>query len=141
VPVDDVAAGLGAGELSPWRMDLQTAPTGARVLNDAYNASPASVEAALRSLVSLDADRFHAVLGPMAELGPDGPGEHRRIATVAEQLGVRVVAYQTDKYGPAPVDDLDEVLRALGPLGGRDAVLVKGSRVAGLERVAAALLS
>jgi UDP-N-acetylmuramoyl-tripeptide--D-alanyl-D-alanine ligase len=141
VPVDDVAAGLGSAELSPWRMDLRTAPSGARVLNDAYNASPASVEAALRSLVSLDADRFHAVLGPMAELGADGPAEHRRIAAVAEELGVRLVAFRTDEYGPAPVDDLDEVLGVLGPLDGGDAVLVKGSRVAGLERVAEALLS
>lgn len=141
VPIDDVTVGLGAGELSPWRMDLQTAPSGARVLNDAYNASPASVEAALRSLVSLDVDRFHAVLGPMAELGAGGPAEHRRIAAVAEELGVRLVAFETGDYGPAPVADLDGVMVALGPLDGGDAVLVKGSRVAGLERVAAALLS
>lgn len=141
VPVEDVAVGLGAGELSPWRMELRTAPGGARVLNDAYNASPASVEAALRSLVCLDAERFYAVLGPMAELGADGPAEHRRIAAVAEGLGVQLVAFQTGEYGPVPVPDIEGVLGVLGPLGEGDAVLVKGSRVAGLERVAEALLS
>lgn len=141
VPVDDVAVGLAAGELSPWRMDLRTAPSGARVLNDAYNAGPASVEAALRSLVTLDAARCQAVLGPMAELGDAGPAEHRRIAAVAEELGVRVVAFRTVDYGVDVVDDIDAAVAALGSLGPADAVLVKGSRVAGLERLAEALLS
>ncbi len=141
VPVDDVAVGLASGELSPWRMDLRTAPSGARVLNDAYNAGPASVEAALRSLVALGAERRQAVLGPMAELGDAGPAEHRRIAHVAEEHGVRIVAFRTDDYGVDAVDDIDAALAALGPLGPGDAVLVKGSRVAGLERLAEALLS
>jgi UDP-N-acetylmuramoyl-tripeptide--D-alanyl-D-alanine ligase len=43
VPVDEVAAGLELSELSPWRMDLQTAPSGTRVLNDAYGPSPISM--------------------------------------------------------------------------------------------------
>lgn len=141
VPVDDVAAGLAVGELSPWRMDLGTATSGARILNDAYNASPASVAAALQSLVSLRVSRFHAVLGPMAELGDEGPAEHRRIAALAQSLGVAVVAFRTDEYGLPPVADVDEALVALGPLDGGDAVLVKGSRVAGLELVAEVLLS
>ena len=141
VPVEDAADGLAAGELSPWRMDLRTAPTGARVLNDAYNAGPASVEAALRSLVTLDAVRFHAVLGPMAELGDAGPAEHRRIAAVADELGVGVVAFRTEDYGAPVVDDIDAAVAALGSLGSGDAVLVKGSRVAGLERLAEALLA
>lgn len=141
VPVEDVAAGLAEGELSPWRMDLRTAPSGARVLNDAYNAGPASTEAALRSLGHLGADRYHAVLGPMAELGAEGPSEHRRIAAVADELGVQLVAFLTDEYGPEPLTEVGQVLAALGPLGPGDAVLVKGSRVAGLERVAEALLA
>ncbi|MCU0310250.1 MAG: UDP-N-acetylmuramoyl-tripeptide--D-alanyl-D-alanine ligase [Acidimicrobiales bacterium] len=141
IDVADVAAGLGRGELSPWRMDLRTAPGGARVLNDAYNAGPASTAAALSALVALPAERFHAVLGPMAELGDDGPAEHRRIAGLATAAGVRLVAFATDDYGIAPVDTIDAALEALGPLGPGDAVLVKGSRVAGLERLAEALLS
>jgi len=141
VPIDEVAAGLEASELSPWRMDLQTAPSGARVLNDAYNAGPASMEAALRAVAHLDVPRHHAVLGPMAELGERGPAEHRRLAALARDLGVEVIAVGTSDYGVAPVSGADEALEALGQLGPDDAVLVKGSRVAGLEQVAERLLS
>ena len=141
VPIDEVAAGLELSELSPWRMDLRTAPSGARVLNDAYNAGPASMEAALRALAHLDASRHRAVLGPMAELGDEGPAQHRRIAVVAAELGVELVPVGTADYGVAAVPDAEAAIEALGPLGPGDAVLVKGSRVAGLEKVAEALLS
>jgi UDP-N-acetylmuramoyl-tripeptide--D-alanyl-D-alanine ligase len=141
VPVDEVAAGLEMSELSPWRMELRTAASGARVLNDAYNAGPASTEAALRALAHLDAARHHAVLGPMAELGEQGPAEHRRIADLAAALGVELVALATTDYGVAPVPDVGAAVAALGELGPDDAVLVKGSRVAGLERLAELLLS
>ena len=141
VPVDEVAAALRHTALSPWRMDLQRARGGARVLNDAYNAGPTSMEAALRALAHLDAERRHAVLGPMAELGPDGPAQHRRISALAERLGVAVVAVATGEYGVEPVPDAEAAVAALGPLDERDAVLVKGSRVAGLEAVAEALLA
>lgn len=140
VPMGDVVDGLGVGALSPWRMELHIAPGGARILNDAYNAGPASMEAALRSLVLLPADRHVAVLGPMAELGPESDAAHARVATVASELGVEVVAVGTDAYGIEPVPDLEAARSALGALGADDAVLVKGSRVAGLERLADALL-
>jgi UDP-N-acetylmuramoyl-tripeptide--D-alanyl-D-alanine ligase len=141
IDLAEVASGLAEAQLSPWRMDLRTGPTGARVLNDAYNAGPASTEAALRSLAALGATRRIAVLGRMAELGDAGPAEHRRIAAVAESLGVELIAVGTDDYGVHSVDGVDEAIVALGPLGPTDAVLVKGSRVAGLERVADRLLS
>ena len=140
VGADQVAVGLAAPELSPWRMELGRSPAGALVLNDAYNANPTSMLAALRALASLDADRRIAVLGYMAELGADEAAEHRRVADVASGLGVEVVAVRTDLYGVAPVDGVDQVLAALGSLDDRAAVLVKASRSAGLERVAAALL-
>jgi UDP-N-acetylmuramoyl-tripeptide--D-alanyl-D-alanine ligase len=141
VPIDEVAAGLELSELSPWRMDLRTAPSGARVLNDAYNAGPASMEAALRALAHLDAARHLAVVGPMAELGDEGPAQHRRVAALADELGVDLLPVGTDEYGLAPVADADAAIAVLGPLGPGDAVLVKGSRVAGLEKVAEALLA
>ena len=145
VDLASVAEGLGRAELSPWRMDLQTAPGGARVLNDAYNAGPASMAAALRALASLGAARAVAVLGPMAELGAEGPDAHLVIADLAEDLEIRVVAVAAPDYGPT-VDHVAGIAEALaavtadGPLGTDVAVLVKGSRVAGLERLAAALL-
>ena len=140
VALDEVAAGLASGEQSPWRMDLGTTATGARVLNDAYNAAPASMTAALQSLAALPADRRTAVLGVMAELGDLAPEEHRRIAELAAGLDIRVIAVDTDLYGVEPVNGVQGALEQLGSLDEGDAVLVKASRVAGLERVAAALV-
>jgi UDP-N-acetylmuramoyl-tripeptide--D-alanyl-D-alanine ligase len=141
VPVEEVAEGLATSVQSPWRMDLRRAPSGAQVLNDAYNAGPASMAAALRALASLPARRHLAVVGVMAELGDSAPDEHRRIAALADELGVELVAVGTDLYGLAPLPDAGAALQALGDLGEGDAVLVKGSRVAGLEVVAHSLLS
>lgn len=137
VPLADVAAGLAGARLSPHRMDLRRARSGAWVLDDAYNANPASMEAALRSLAALDARRRVAVLGVMAELGPEAPAAHEGVARLAGELGIELVPVGTDLYGRDPVDD---PVAALGPLAPGDAVLVKGSRVAALEVVAARLL-
>src|SRR4051794_446125 len=85
-PLDDVALGLGDAHLSPWRMQLERSPSGALILNDAYNANPLSTEAALRALAGLPAQRHTAVLGIMAELGDVGPSEHARMAALADDL-------------------------------------------------------
>jgi UDP-N-acetylmuramoyl-tripeptide--D-alanyl-D-alanine ligase len=135
VPVEAVAAGLGKAELSRWRMELVRLPSGARVLNDAYNANPASMAAALRALARLDARRRVAVLGLMAELGETSDAEHRAVGALARDLGIKVVAVAAPAYGGVPVAGLDEALAALGPLGEGDAVLLKASRVVGLERL------
>jgi UDP-N-acetylmuramoyl-tripeptide--D-alanyl-D-alanine ligase len=142
VPVDEVATGLGAATLSPWRMEVRRASSGALVINDAYNANPASTEAALRSLAAVPARRRIAVLGLMAELGDAGAPEHRRIASLARELGIEVIAVDAADYGVAMVHDVDGALDALRAmqLGEDDAVLVKGSRIAGLEQLASALL-
>ena len=137
---EQVVEGLASTEQSPWRMDLRVAPNGARVLNDAYNAAPASVAAALSALSALPAARRTAVLGTMAELGGRSEHEHRRIAELASELGVRLIAVDTDLYGVPPVQGVAGALEALGELDDGDAVLVKASRVVGLERLAEALL-
>jgi UDP-N-acetylmuramoyl-tripeptide--D-alanyl-D-alanine ligase len=141
VPLDGVAAGLGAAALSHWRMELTTAASGARVLNDAYNANPTSMAAALRALAGLDAARRVAVLGVMAELGASSDADHAAVGELARSLGIEVVAVAVPAYGGVRVDDLDGALAALTGLGPDDAVLVKGSRVAGLERLADRLAS
>lgn len=138
---EQIAGGLAEATLSPWRMQLQRAATGALVLNDAYNANPTSMEAALRSLAALDARRRVAVVGVMAELGPGGPDEHRRIAALAAELGIDLLAVAAPDYGVETVDDIDAALARLGAIGPDDAVLVKGSRVAGLEELAERLIS
>jgi UDP-N-acetylmuramoyl-tripeptide--D-alanyl-D-alanine ligase len=143
VPLTDIVDGLEQAALSPWRMELHISPSGVRVLNDSYNAGPASMEAALRSVAQLPSLRHHAVLGPMAELGEQSAQSHSHVASVASELGIRVIAFGTDAYGDVAVETvstIDDAVAALGELTGDDAVLVKGSRVAGLEKLAAALL-
>ncbi len=90
-----VVEGLAVAALSPWRMELGVTPRGARVLNDAYNANPTSMLAALDALADLPAERHTAVLGPMAELGDHAESEHLRVADRAAELGIRLVAVDT----------------------------------------------
>jgi UDP-N-acetylmuramoyl-tripeptide--D-alanyl-D-alanine ligase len=136
VALPDAAAALEVAEVSPWRMELHRAPGGALVLNDAYNANPTSMRAALDTLAALPGPRRRAVVGLMAELDDPGP-QHRAVAEHAERLSIELVVVGTDLYGLPPADD---PIVALGPLGPEDAVLVKGSRVAGLEAVVARML-
>jgi UDP-N-acetylmuramoyl-tripeptide--D-alanyl-D-alanine ligase len=136
VPLDAAAARLADAALSPWRMEIAHSRAGVIVLNDAYNANPTSMRAALFALAALTSGRRVAVLGVMAELDDPEPA-HRAIADEAEAMGIELVIVGTDLYGVAPVEDPLAVLRGLAE---GDAVLVKGSRVAGLEVIAARLL-
>jgi UDP-N-acetylmuramoyl-tripeptide--D-alanyl-D-alanine ligase len=133
------AAALSSVVLTAMRMDVQRAASGAVVMNDSYNANPTSMRAAIDALVDLPARRRVAVLGLMAEIS-DPAEEHLALAKYAVRRGVDVIAYRTDLYGLEPVADVESAMAALGSLAGGDAVLVKGSRVVGLEHVAAALL-
>ncbi len=142
---EQVAADLGAAApASRWRMDVTDRPDGVTVVNDAYNANPDSMRAALRALTALAAGRrTWAVLGPMAELGPDGAAEHAAIAALAVELGVdELVAVGCTEYTDARrVTDVDAAVALLrAELVPGDVVLVKASRSAGLDRVAARLL-
>jgi UDP-N-acetylmuramoyl-tripeptide--D-alanyl-D-alanine ligase len=76
----------------------------------------------------------------MAELGAVSGSEHRRVADRAAELGVRLVPVDTMAYGGEAVVGIDGALAALGRLAAGDAVLVKASRVAGLERLARRLV-
>jgi UDP-N-acetylmuramoyl-tripeptide--D-alanyl-D-alanine ligase len=135
----DVAAGAAALEavhLTAMRMEIVRTASGALVLNDSYNANPTSMRAAIDALVALPAQRRAAVLGVMAEIS-DPEVEHPAILRYAVERGIEVLAHGTDLYGITPTDD---PVAALGSLAGGDAVLVKASRAAGLERVAASLV-
>jgi UDP-N-acetylmuramoyl-tripeptide--D-alanyl-D-alanine ligase len=83
-----VAAGLAAAEPVGNRMRVVTLPTGVTILNDSYNANPASVAAALRSLADARATRRIAVLGDMLELGAASAEHHRAIGRLAARAGV-----------------------------------------------------
>ncbi len=141
---DAVADGLAQARLSAMRMDLVTLTSGVRVLDDAYNANPTSMAAGLRSVAALPASRRFAVLGTMAELGEGAAEGHARMAALAAELHVHLIAVGEERYGALGADlvaDPAEAVARLAVLGlaRGDVVLVKGSRSAGLDRVVAAL--
>ncbi|MBD0023817.1 UDP-N-acetylmuramoyl-tripeptide--D-alanyl-D-alanine ligase [Gordonia pseudamarae] len=138
VPVEQIALGLRIAALSGLRMELTTTPSGVIVINDAYNANPTSMTAALNSLATLRAGRRVAVLGAMAELGDDSDAAHAGITRTAIELGVEVIAVDAPAYGDGArhVAGVDAAVAALADLADGDAVLVKASRAAALERVA-----
>jgi UDP-N-acetylmuramoyl-tripeptide--D-alanyl-D-alanine ligase len=137
--IEPAVRALSDAVVSGMRMQVERTTTGAIVVNDAYNANPDSVRAALHALGQMAATRRIAVLGAMAELDDPVAG-HRRVAADAAALGIEIVAVGTDLYGVAGVDDAQAVRAALGPLGAGDVVLVKASRAARLERVVDLLL-
>ena len=131
---------------SAWRMEVR--PGEVTVVNDAYNANPQSVASALRTVAAMPG-RSIAVLGPMAELGPVCESEHRRMGELAAELGFGDIIVVGPDHGYALGASLlvrnamtfesarDTLRDALKP---GDVVLVKGSRSAGLERLAIQLI-
>ncbi len=156
----ELVTALGAvTPASRWRMELTERRDGVVIINDAYNANPESVRAALQALGAIGGHRTgrtFAVLGEMAELGDDGPAEHESIGRLAGQLRIahvvavgdaaRPITHGAALAGSAPdhmhwVPDVDAAIRFLRrELRADDVVLVKASRAAGLERVALALI-
>ncbi len=151
VDLSEAAAAMGQARVSPWRGEVFV-HDGVTVLNDAYNANPTSVRAALETLTAIErTGRTVAVLGVMAEIGPTSVEEHRRIGWTCADLGVdhlvvvgpdaAAIADGAREAGAAEVvtvPDADAAIAAVrGTLVPGDVLLVKGSRVAGLETVAA----
>ncbi|MER6718728.1 UDP-N-acetylmuramoyl-tripeptide--D-alanyl-D-alanine ligase [Streptomyces halstedii] len=162
--VTEIAEALSeAGTLSRWRMEVTERPDGVTVVNDAYNANPESMKAALRALAAMGraaratGGRTWAVLGQMAELGDASLAEHDAVGRLAVRLNVsklvavggqeaswlQLGAYNEGSWGEESVHVSDaqaavDLLRS--ELRPGDVVLVKASRSVGLEKVALALL-
>jgi UDP-N-acetylmuramoyl-tripeptide--D-alanyl-D-alanine ligase len=155
----DIADGLCAAVArSRWRMEVHRRRDGVTVINDAYNANPESVAAALRALRHLAQDgRGFAVLGHMAELGGTSRASHEDVGELAAQADLAGVIAVGDEAAPIlagarrvrswtgealAVPDGAAALDALSnQLKPGDVVLVKASRAAHLEGVAEALLA
>jgi UDP-N-acetylmuramoyl-tripeptide--D-alanyl-D-alanine ligase len=163
MPAGEIATALSeAGSLSHWRMEVTERPDGVTVVNDAYNANPESMRAALRALAAMGRSaqarggRTWAVLGKMAELGEQSLSEHDAVGRLAVRLNVsklvavggteaawlQMGAYNEGSWGEESVHVSDaeaaiDLLRSEVRPG--DVVLVKASRSVGLETVALAL--
>jgi len=161
-PAETADALAAATARSGGRMEVRRSPAGVIVVNDAYNANPESVRAALEAVAHMARGRrSFAVLGQMAELGDESRASHEEIGALAAGTGITgliVVGKEaepildgalarngagTEWRGEAiSVPDGPAAVAALrGRLADGDVVLVKASHAAGLERVAAQLLS
>jgi UDP-N-acetylmuramoyl-tripeptide--D-alanyl-D-alanine ligase len=131
-------------EFSLWRSQETELPGGGLLINDAWNANPVAMRAALAHLAErASGRRTVAILGEMAELGPDAPQYHDEVAREAKSLdvvlGVGELArrYDPDEWAATAAEAAPLALGLVQP---GDAILVKGSRSVGLEAVANALL-
>ncbi len=120
------------------RMQWVIGRNGIRILDDSYNANPVSVAAALRTVAETPAKQRYAVLGVMAEVLHSDLA-HQEIAKLCEQLGIELLALETDLYGTGALS-LADVARTLDSHDSNTVVLVKGSRVAAAERVVQVLV-
>jgi UDP-N-acetylmuramoyl-tripeptide--D-alanyl-D-alanine ligase len=162
---EQIADGLNSAvNVSKWRMEVTERPDGVTVINDAYNANPDSVRAALKALVAIGRTRgarTWAVLGEMRELGTAAAEEHAAIGRLAVRLDVNRLVAVTEPARPiqlgaslegsslegsrrnesAYADSIEAALELLrAELRPGDVVLVKASRTVGLDRLATALL-
>lgn len=141
--LEDIAAGFADAEGSPWRMEVHRGRF--TIVNDAYNANPDSMLAAMETIAAMPGRRL-AVLGPMAELGPVADEEHARVGKAAKALGFDVITVGddhglADAAGGRNVIDQSEAFGIIVEEAEDGAiVLVKASRAAGLERLAVRLI-
>jgi UDP-N-acetylmuramoyl-tripeptide--D-alanyl-D-alanine ligase len=136
-------------DFARWRGDEEELPGGGLLINDAYNANPVSMRAALAYLAERAGERRRvAILGEMAELGRTGPAYHREVGEAAGELNVDEVlavgelarGYLAGGVRGRWVPNVHEAVRVLDEVvRPGDAVLVKASRAVGLEAVAEAL--
>ncbi len=156
VPLPSAAVALRDVPLPAGRLRLLRCEEGPWVIDDAYNASPTSVRAALQTLVrlaTLRGARPVAVLGDMLELGPDSDALHTEVLDAACDAGVRLLVTVGGGMGGAArsvaargvrvvaSEEAEAALQALrSELRSGDVVLVKGSRALGLERVVEGLV-
>jgi UDP-N-acetylmuramoyl-tripeptide--D-alanyl-D-alanine ligase len=147
--LDHVGEGLATMRPVPGRLQLKSAPSGAWIIDDSYNANPSSMKAGIEVLASVDARRWF-VMGDMGELGDFAPESHREIGRFAREQRIdrvfatgkqSMLAVESFGAGAQWFEDAESLARAVNADISRDVcVLVKGSRSARLERVVESLV-
>jgi UDP-N-acetylmuramoyl-tripeptide--D-alanyl-D-alanine ligase len=146
LPLGRAHEGAGSIVLSRWRGEVRELPGGGFVVNDAYNANPTSMRAALADLAERAGGRRRvAILGEMAELGAESARYHDEIRSLLRELGVEVViavgeparSYLDEPAAGAAVADAAAFVDVVDVLEPGDAILVKASRAVGLEGIPA----
>lgn len=161
IDIREIAAGLGAFQPADKRMQIVTGKGGLNILNDTYNANPASMRAGLATLGQQDSGRRVAILGDMLELGPTSASAHREAGRYAADQGVDYLAlvgeFADETATGARMAGMEsqriwifeekkdmaawiEGLLAAGQLQAGDWLLVKGSRGMRLEAVVEQLM-
>jgi UDP-N-acetylmuramoyl-tripeptide--D-alanyl-D-alanine ligase len=153
--IDLIAGALSTAELhSKWRMDISEI-TGVVLINDSYNSSPESAEAALRTLVLFAQERggqSWAFLGKMHELGASSRDRHAGIGTLASELGIdHLVCVAAPEYAEEIGTDCamdvhllqskSEALALVTQIRSGDVILVKASRAETFEEIAQGITS
>lgn len=145
IPLERIAAGLEAFIGVSGRLQRKTGKQGATLIDDTYNANPASMRAAIDVLARESGKRV-LVIGDMGELGDNAASLHAQIGEVARKVGIEglyalgtLSAHAVKAFGDGGhhFDDLDKLIEALELVVAKDtAVLIKGSRFMKMDRVA-----
>lgn len=148
ISLNDICQGLSRVSAVEGRLQCSTSPRGATVVDDSFNANPASIAEAIRVLVRYPGKKI-LVLGAMAELGKNGRALHQRVGNIAKKAGIDRMVVLTDTENPdisgyldgygvtaESYEDVDQLIDALDGDNHRDTViLVKGSKSSRMGRV------
>jgi UDP-N-acetylmuramoyl-tripeptide--D-alanyl-D-alanine ligase len=149
ISLDDIIAGLNGFSGVSGRLAISTTASGARIINDTYNANPLSLHAAMKVLADNEGDTW-LVLGDMAELGDEKEELHRKAGEQARELGIGhllatgdLMRFAVESFGQGAqfFEDRQQLIKQLEQgITENSVVLVKGSRSMGMEQIVNALL-
>jgi UDP-N-acetylmuramoyl-tripeptide--D-alanyl-D-alanine ligase len=148
LPLDRAQEGAARIRLSAWRGEVHELPGGGALVNDAYNANPTSMRAALLDLSErANGRRRVAILGEMAELGDESARYHDEVGVLLNELGIEIVigvgdasrAYLEGSSEAHWIADAAAFTTVEDVVRPGDAILVKASRAVGLEGIAASI--